>query len=88
MNDENQIAVQYYCSDEQQIEAKDLPKPFDDWIALELRPRDNEWAENCLTVGESCETGGDAGYEKICVNRYDEIDEFGETFVVGKQCVI
>ena len=88
MADEIQISVQYYCTEEQQIEAKDLPRPFDDWIPLESRPRDNEWAENCPTVGESCTTENDDGYEQICVNRYDEIDESGETFVAGKQCVI
>ena len=90
MQDETQISVQYYCTEEQQIEAKDLPKPFDDWIPLESRPRDNEWTETCPTVGESCETqtDDDGLYYNVCVNRYDEIDESGETFVAGKQCVL
>ena len=48
--------------------------------------RDNEWTESCKTVGESCGTGEEAEY-MICVNRYDEIDEAGETFVTGKDCV-
>ena len=47
---------------------------------------DTEWAENCSTVGESCGTEDEAEY-MICVHRYDEYDESGETFVSGKECM-
>ena len=74
-------AAQFFCSEEQTAEAEGLPIPFSNWEPREEKIRDVEWTVDCTTPGEECD------YFHICVDRFDQHDVTGDSFIAGKHCL-